>query len=91
MSLKISENSPQCPYLLVRIHNESPSSKVRKPTKGSLENIFKSQQAEELLRVLKGVLECENNTLLTSALSTYLMGGNAEKLAFGLKVNINFN
>ncbi len=45
------------------------------------ENIFKSQQAEELLHVLKGVLECENNTLLTSALSTYLMAGNAEKLA----------
>lgn len=45
------------------------------------ENIFKSQQAEELLRVLKGVLECENNALLTTALSTYLMGGNAEKLA----------
>ncbi|MCU7833974.1 MAG: exodeoxyribonuclease V subunit beta [gamma proteobacterium symbiont of Taylorina sp.] len=45
------------------------------------ESIFNSQQAGELLRVLKGILEAENNVLLIAALSTCLMGGNAAKLA----------
>ncbi len=45
------------------------------------ENIFKSAQANELLLVLKGILESENSDLLVAALSTYLMGGTAEKLA----------
>jgi len=45
------------------------------------ENIYKTEQAGELLVVLKGILEAENNVLLIAALSTYLMGGNAEKLA----------
>ncbi len=45
------------------------------------ENIFKSAQAKELLLVLKGILELENDSLLLAALSTYLMAGNARKLA----------
>lgn len=45
------------------------------------ESIFESEQAQELLLVLKGILDCENDRLLTAALSTRLMGGSAEKLA----------
>jgi exodeoxyribonuclease V beta subunit len=45
------------------------------------ESIFKTEQAEELLTVLRGILECENNKLLLVALSSYLMGGNAAELA----------
>jgi exodeoxyribonuclease V beta subunit len=45
------------------------------------ENIFNSEQAWELLRVLRGILECENDALLTAALSSALMGGNAQLLA----------
>ena len=45
------------------------------------DSIFKTDQARELLLVLRGILELENDALLMAALSTYLMGGNAEKLA----------
>ncbi|TCI02017.1 exodeoxyribonuclease V subunit beta [Corallincola luteus] len=45
------------------------------------EDIYSSTEARELLRVLEGLLECENDALLTAALSTYLMGGTAEQLA----------
>ncbi|MCG8613338.1 MAG: exodeoxyribonuclease V subunit beta [Pseudomonadales bacterium] len=44
-------------------------------------NVYSSPQAEELRWVLQGILECENDTLLVTALSTRLMGGNAERLA----------
>ncbi len=45
------------------------------------DSIFKTDEARELLLVLNCILELENDTLLIAALSTYLMGGNAEKLA----------
>ncbi len=45
------------------------------------ESIFKTEQARELFLVLRGILELENDRLLTAALSTSLMGGDTEKLA----------
>jgi len=45
------------------------------------DNIFHSEQAQELRLVLRGILELENETLLISALSTALMGGDTQQLA----------
>ena len=44
------------------------------------ENIYHSAEANEILLVLEGIVECENDALLTAALSTRLMRGDLSKL-----------
>jgi exodeoxyribonuclease V beta subunit len=43
------------------------------------DSIYESIEADEILSVLRGIAECENDSLLKQALSTSLMGGTAEK------------
>ena len=45
------------------------------------DNVFSSEQAHELLMVLKGILDCEDPRRLMAAYSTRLMGGDAQQLA----------
>lgn len=50
------------------------------------DNVFLSEEAIELERVLQGILELENDRLLVAALSTRFMGGDTEQL-FSLQEN----
>ncbi|MFC4892016.1 exodeoxyribonuclease V subunit beta [Pseudofrancisella aestuarii] len=43
------------------------------------DNVYKSQEAQEILFLMEGINELENKSLLKKALSTSLLGGNAEK------------
>lgn len=45
------------------------------------DNVFSGEQAQELLLLLKGILDCENPRRLIAACSTCLMGGDAQHLA----------
>ncbi|APC96870.1 exodeoxyribonuclease V subunit beta [Francisella frigiditurris] len=43
------------------------------------DNVYKSQEAQEILFLMEGINELENKYLLKKALSTSLLGGSAEK------------
>ncbi len=44
-------------------------------------NVFASNEAKELLTLLLGILECDNDRLLVAAISTRIWGGDATMLA----------
>ncbi len=45
------------------------------------ENLFNSEEADELVLVLRGILDCEDKKSLIAACSTRLVGGDAQTLA----------